>query len=139
MLRGIIAGVNRLFSRKTKSGSKKFQEGQSLVLLKVIDGRWLELHTSDNAEVQIVNVPRVSPQNQHLLDQLIDEALPERFRHLNVPGTIKATGQVERLTASDLLERVTQVTLFDALAFSRPDSERVTGQQAVQSALGVTR
>jgi hypothetical protein len=137
MLRKFFCGVNRLFSRTTKTNGES--QRKRLVLLKCIAGEELVSHGSEGVQVLIVNIPKVAPENQGLLDQLIDEALPQQWRQLNDPRTIKATGRVERLTAADLLARVADIRLFDALAISRPDSERVTGQQAVQTALGVAR
>jgi hypothetical protein len=106
------------------------------VLIKVVDGKFVEVYSSTEIDVEIVNSPVVTAANLALAEQLVDAALPDEFRPQHMPGYIRGTGQVERLTPAEIEHRASWLQLFDSLISGRTDSERIDGQQAILAAMG---
>jgi hypothetical protein len=110
--------------------------GKPKVLVKVIDGRFIEVYSSSDIDVEVINAPAVTAANLALAEQLVDAALPAGFRFGHMPGHIRGTGQVEHLTPADIQHRATWLQLFNSLLGGRSESELIDGQQAILAAMG---
>lgn len=117
--------------------SRSSKPAKSPVLVLVTDGKLVSV-MADPAlcEAVVINVPSVTTANAELCEQLLDACLPERFRQLNCPGNVIASGDAERLNAAEIQQRAARIELFDALLLGRPESERVEGWEAILRAMG---
>jgi hypothetical protein len=98
------------------------------LLVKVIQGRFIYCYSDcDDIDIVIVNECDTGPENALLGEVLLDQALPPVYRELHVQGR------------NDVALTAANVELYDALALSRPASERVTGVEALRAGLRVSR
>ena len=110
------------------------------LLIKVIQGRFIYCYSDcDDIDIVIVNECDTGPENALLGEVLLDQALPPVYRELHVQGRIRGVGEVQHVTANDVALTAAAVELYDALALSRPASERITGTEALRAGLGVSR
>jgi hypothetical protein len=110
------------------------------LLVKVIQGRFIYCYSDCNdIDIVIVNECDTGPENALLGEVLLDQALPPVYRELHVQGRIRGVGEAQHVTANDVALTAANVELYDALALSRPASERVTGTEALRAGLGVSR
>lgn len=110
------------------------------LLIKVIQGRFIYCYSDCNdIDIVIVNECDTGPENALLGEVLLDQALPPVYRELHVQGRIRGVGEAQHINVNDVSATAANVELYDALALSRPASERVTGTEALRAGLGVSR
>jgi hypothetical protein len=110
------------------------------VLVKAVQGRFLYAYCDrDDIDILFVNEPDTSPENALLGEVLLDQALPPVYRELHVQGRIRGVGEAQHVTANDVALTAAAAELYDALALSRPASERIRGVEALRAGLGVSR
>lgn len=110
------------------------------LLVKTVQGRFLYAYCDrDDIDILFVNEPDTSPENALLGEVLLDQALPPVYRQLHCQGFIRGVGEAQHITVNDVSATAASVELYDALAVSRPTSERVTGVEALRAGMGVSR
>ena len=76
------------------------------VLVALSSDGFCQVYGSKSVSVLIINRPHVTSARAGIIvDNLIDEILPIRFREIFYPSAIRGTGQVTRMTARQL-ERI---------------------------------
>ena len=110
------------------------------VLIVIRQGRFISAYCqADDVDFLFVNEPDTSPENALLGEMLLDQALPKVYRDIHCQGYVRGVGEAQHINAADVEWTSGNVKLIDALALSRPASERVTGTEALRAGLGVSR
>ena len=88
---------------------------QAVLVLAHADG-WLEVFAEPNIDVRIAMVPTTGTiAGESLAEQVVDLALPRRYRDLHWPGKLRAADRLRVLRPSELLHRDHELALLRGL------------------------
>ncbi|MFO0203064.1 MAG: hypothetical protein ACK528_08030 [Alphaproteobacteria bacterium] len=86
------------------------------VVVELNSDGFVRVYGSKQVNAKVVIRPHVTTQEQgRQVEELIDTILPKNFTAVYYPGMVRAWGQVERITPTQLAARVGMVELFDRL------------------------
>lgn len=86
------------------------------VVVELYSDGFCRVYGSKQVNAKVVIRPHVTTQEQgRQVEELIDTILPKNFTAVYYPGMVRAKGKVERITPTQLAERVGMVELFDGL------------------------
>ena len=86
------------------------------VMVEVYSDGFIRVYGSKSVMVRVVIRPHVTTVEQgRQVEELIDAILPRPFALVYAPGMVRASGQVERITPTQLAARLGMVQLFDCL------------------------
>lgn len=86
------------------------------VVVELYSDGFVRVYGSKQVNARVIVRPHVNTQEQgRQVEELIDTILPKTFTTIYFPGMVRAWGQVERITPTQLAERLGLVQLFDCL------------------------
>ena len=86
------------------------------VVVELNSDGFVRVFGSKQVNARVIVRPHVTtPTQGRQVEELIDTILPKPFAGVYFPGMIRAKGQVERITPTQLAERLGLVELFDCL------------------------
>ena len=86
------------------------------VLVELNSDGFVRVFGSKSVNARVIVRPHVTTQEQgRQVEELIDEILPRSFTTVYFPGMVRAKGQVERITPTQLATRLGLVQLFDCI------------------------
>jgi len=86
------------------------------VVVELYSDGFVKVYSEARARVRIVNRPHVVRDSAApLADEWVEMQLPPRHQEVYWPGCVRATGQVRKVRPSDLLRRLTDQRLHEAL------------------------
>lgn len=92
------------------------QPTRATILVEVAADGFIKVYGHKHIQAKIINRPSVATSELGCqVDELIDNALPVRYREIYYPNNIRATGKVKRTKPSDILRISHELEILNSI------------------------
>lgn len=103
----------------TSEGSdllQRFEGARRKVLIVLYSDGWVEAYAGKDVDVRIVNkIHATTPEGGQMAERILELSLPRVYAELLWPGNRRASGQVRKVTAQQVLDARMELDVLEAI------------------------